>query len=723
MKLSIFNKAFLRTTFFALVSLMALPGGLFAQVAVAPVTVLPIFGEPNTYGIGPRAMGMGGAFTAIADDASAAYWNPAGLSQVNAYEISLSSAPIYFQGNINPDQTNQNFPNAFGSPWYASLQLVVPIAKDNTLALSFFRPFHPQGSYLDSTYTQTQQVDGSYLLNPSFQESEIVLSYAARFAGVNNFSVGVNVKRVTNDPYYIEYFPQDDAGVTQALNNTGIGVLGYGVDLGVLYRIPITKYSEEFRIGLSLQNLVSQVQYTSGLNVQPVNTANEPLAYYVGGGYTTPMPPQITLGLAYKNDYLFKIRNITDLDFDQVSDPRFGSTDNVPRYDTSSNKIIRFGTEFWFFNDVVGVRGGYSSTLDTPGTISLGLSVRPLNGDFEADVAYLQQVNPSATEASGTNIATVGGSAIDFEDFYLGLTYGFGGGSELPPPKVSAFVRPASFTPSSGEKATFYLDTSEDVTINHWTVLIYDQNNKLVRGLRGVGSPPSKILWSGENDEYEPLPPGVYNWAFQVWDNLDHIGSTPVQTVEILGPEGPRDPTKLLSMRQQQDALLVQERQQLTTLAQQNLNNLLGIEPTKTATTTPGTTTAPVEAAGNTNVPDAGSVPIMGFNNLTPDQVLTAHFDKNQTGDPTVVVSYRSALSYMPYLYDEAAQVIKTTVNSVGTGMKEINTHVYYGKNELALITPSQVAANYAAGRIDEKALLQLSDVRVNGTKVGMNGN
>ena len=28
----------------------------------------------------PRAMGMGGAFTAIADDAFAAYWNPAGFA-------------------------------------------------------------------------------------------------------------------------------------------------------------------------------------------------------------------------------------------------------------------------------------------------------------------------------------------------------------------------------------------------------------------------------------------------------------------------------------------------------------------------------------------------------------------------------------------------------------------------------------------------------------------
>jgi hypothetical protein len=35
-----------------------------------------------TYGAGARALGMGGAFVAVADDATAAYWNPAGMPAV-----------------------------------------------------------------------------------------------------------------------------------------------------------------------------------------------------------------------------------------------------------------------------------------------------------------------------------------------------------------------------------------------------------------------------------------------------------------------------------------------------------------------------------------------------------------------------------------------------------------------------------------------------------------
>ena len=52
---------------------------------------LPFFGSsPNPVGSGARAIGMGGAFIAIADDATAASWNPGGLIQLIEPEISIA---------------------------------------------------------------------------------------------------------------------------------------------------------------------------------------------------------------------------------------------------------------------------------------------------------------------------------------------------------------------------------------------------------------------------------------------------------------------------------------------------------------------------------------------------------------------------------------------------------------------------------------------------------
>ena len=41
----------------------------------------------NTFGVGAKAMGMGGAFLAVADDFTTLYWNPAGLAQIKKFEL------------------------------------------------------------------------------------------------------------------------------------------------------------------------------------------------------------------------------------------------------------------------------------------------------------------------------------------------------------------------------------------------------------------------------------------------------------------------------------------------------------------------------------------------------------------------------------------------------------------------------------------------------------
>ncbi len=68
-----------------------------------PFLMLTVSASPVDIMIGSRGFGMGGAYVALADDPSAAYWNPAGLSQVN--EISIMESNWIFQDvegiNIN----------------------------------------------------------------------------------------------------------------------------------------------------------------------------------------------------------------------------------------------------------------------------------------------------------------------------------------------------------------------------------------------------------------------------------------------------------------------------------------------------------------------------------------------------------------------------------------------------------------------------------------------
>lgn len=46
-------------------------------------------------GVGARALGMGGAYTALADDVNALYWNPAGLSKLEKREFTASHAEMF----------------------------------------------------------------------------------------------------------------------------------------------------------------------------------------------------------------------------------------------------------------------------------------------------------------------------------------------------------------------------------------------------------------------------------------------------------------------------------------------------------------------------------------------------------------------------------------------------------------------------------------------------
>ena len=66
-------------------------------------------------GVGARAIGLGGAFSAVADDGSALFWNPAGIARMKAGQLYLSA------GFPDTDETvslvvrpGEDFPLTFG---------------------------------------------------------------------------------------------------------------------------------------------------------------------------------------------------------------------------------------------------------------------------------------------------------------------------------------------------------------------------------------------------------------------------------------------------------------------------------------------------------------------------------------------------------------------------------------------------------------------------------
>jgi hypothetical protein len=69
-------------------------------------------------GVGARAAGLGGAYTALASDPTAGYWNPAGLSSINRMQLSLSHFAWYQDLN------------------YDFLGLALPLSKNITIGIN-----------------------------------------------------------------------------------------------------------------------------------------------------------------------------------------------------------------------------------------------------------------------------------------------------------------------------------------------------------------------------------------------------------------------------------------------------------------------------------------------------------------------------------------------------------------------------------------------------------
>src|SRR6266404_6896271 len=163
----IFTKSLFFSSLLAICSLLGSSSSLFAQATGGQ----PL--EFMSYGAGARSLAMGAAFVGVADDASATYWNPAGLSQITRKELTLLKATLFadttydFYSFVKPSKKG-------GSAWGVSL---------TTLANTGFEK-------VTTTYDPNQQQYTSYNKNGTFGVSESAMSWAYGRKVVDHVSIG-----------------------------------------------------------------------------------------------------------------------------------------------------------------------------------------------------------------------------------------------------------------------------------------------------------------------------------------------------------------------------------------------------------------------------------------------------------------------------------------------------------------------------------------------------
>lgn len=209
---------------------LLLPVGL--GLPLSPAVAAPYGGAGGAFlrlGMDARPMGMANAYTAVAGDASAAYWNPAGLAAVDRPEVSGTYSFLPDSGDFS--QFAFALPlSLFGFPTderAGSMGSGLP----GTLAFSLL--------HLAAAYDiEARQIDS---LNPNYLFSDVEGCYALAFglslaAGITG---GINVKGLYH------FLDQEHA-------------VGWGVDIGGQWQV-----HPGFKLGVAAKNAYASLDWNT----------------------------------------------------------------------------------------------------------------------------------------------------------------------------------------------------------------------------------------------------------------------------------------------------------------------------------------------------------------------------------------------------------------------------------------------------------------------------
>ncbi len=321
-----------------------------------------------SHGVGARALGMGSAFVAIADDATATYWNPAGLTKVKKHSFSAMYSDTFSTGDggfLSKGLVSYNFVNyvhqleEIGSVGLSWIRLGIDdiprttfIDIDNNGRLGDFQDINGNGVKDDGELYIDRPTVADYFSNT---DNALLISYARQIHSM--VAVGGNLKLLSQSIY--EY--------------TG---RGFGIDIGFI----LSPY-KGLRIGtLLLDATGTQIRWDTA--DKPAFTRGRRLRFGSAYQFTFPSFGKGSIGLDFETD---------QGDFEEDTENETQSNNDNSDQSVNENTTVsgggvlsRIGAEYILF-DTLALRCGWNGKGLSLGS---GLQLKVSNMTFFVDYAF-----------------------------------------------------------------------------------------------------------------------------------------------------------------------------------------------------------------------------------------------------------------------------------------------------------------------------------------------
>jgi long-subunit fatty acid transport protein len=360
---------------FPLFSPAAYGATIFQDVGIAS--------PPVPVGSGARALGMGGAFIATADDATAASWNPAGLIQLEKPELSIVGAYELRSLDITSashPESNTQADDGYGSLNYVSATLPVHWFKNLVFSVNYQRLYDFERS-LDYRFDYPQSANNAKEQRHYRQSGKLgAVGLAGAAELTPRLSIGATLNIWTDElgwengwrEQYTSTLTAEVSGTPQTIHTTMSDAYeqfrGINANLGILWetrtwgrfgaviRTPFTATMvHRFRFA-QITITPTSTEQSDPYTLDETVELEMPLSY--GAGWSRRFFDQLTIGLdlsrTHWDNYI-----LTDAQGNEFS-PIDGRPASRSRVDPTTH--IRLGAEYVFLwpqhQAAIPLRGG-----------------------------------------------------------------------------------------------------------------------------------------------------------------------------------------------------------------------------------------------------------------------------------------------------------------------------------------------------------------------------